>query len=63
MIQFTIDGAVVGQTRSRSQRTIKRLALALAEQHVGREVHIIYPERCPECGGEKHQPLCQWYQP
>lgn len=43
MILFTVDGAVVGRTRSRSQRYIGRLMEKLASQYLGREVVAVYP--------------------
>ena len=41
---FTVEGRVVGSTRSRNQRYIGRLMERLAALYVGREVCAVYPE-------------------
>jgi hypothetical protein len=39
---FTVEGRVVGTTRSTNQRTISRIMRALAQRHIGKEVKANY---------------------
>lgn len=44
MIVFTVEGRVVGATRSTNQRYIGRLLLKLANTYLGKEVQANYPK-------------------
>ncbi len=43
---FRVNGRLLGQTRSRKQHYIRRLARAYAHAHLGETVEIEYPTLC-----------------